>query len=48
MATATSKTAASKTVSDRKWGVGRILTWALLIFLIALTLFPFLSSSKLP
>ncbi len=40
MATATSKTATSNTVSDRKWSVGRILTWALLIFLIALTLFP--------
>ena len=30
----------SATVSDRKWGVGRILTWALLVFLILLTLFP--------
>ena len=32
--------ATSATVRERKWGVGRIFTWALLIFLILLTLFP--------
>ncbi len=30
----------ANTVSEKRWGVGRILTWALLILLILLTLFP--------
>ena len=38
----------AKNVSDKRWGVGRIFTWALLIVLILLTLLPIWISSSRP